>query len=55
MDISEIIFHNMTSNDDSTYTDPCYNDLFHTWAELHSHTTVNSEQVCAQILWNNTE
>jgi hypothetical protein len=36
------------------YKDQFYNDLFHTWADIHSNTPVNREQVCGQILWNNS-
>ena len=48
MDISEMIYHNITVNDYPTYKDQFYNDLS-THGPRYTLT-----QVCGQILWNNS-
>jgi hypothetical protein len=54
MDINEFVYYNVTANDYPTFQDQFYNDLLHTWDDIHSNTPVNREQVCEQILWNNS-
>jgi hypothetical protein len=43
----------MNSDDYPVFTDPFYNELFKTWANLHSNEPQNAEEVCRQTIWKN--
>jgi hypothetical protein len=53
-EISQILFHNKSDNDYPVFKDEFYNELFKTWAEIHFRKPINGEEVCRQLICNNS-
>jgi hypothetical protein len=53
-DIEAIVEYNTQKNDYPIFVDSFYQDIFSTWASLHSRQPTTNEQVMRETIWNNS-
>jgi hypothetical protein len=53
-EINQILFHNKSGKDYPDIKDEFYNEIFRIWAEVHYKIPSNGEEVCRQLICNNS-
>jgi hypothetical protein len=53
-EISQILLYNISSNDYPVFKDKFYEVIFQTWAEMHNNYPKSGEEVCRQLIINNS-
>jgi hypothetical protein len=53
-ELSQTLLYNRSSNDYPTFKDKFYEEIFMIWAELHNNNPKSGEEVCRQLIINNS-